>query len=86
MKLCIYSILDSKAQVFGTPFAQINDEVAERTCRQLVLDQEHQMSKSPEDYSLYRLGEFNDDVGNIEALPLPKAVVNLSTLAQYGES
>ena len=60
MKLSIYSIYDSVAEVFNKPFTSINNATAEREFVQSVKEQPHK-----NDYILYYLGDFNDANGQI---------------------
>lgn len=66
MKLCVYSIFDVKAGVFNTPFFQVNDQVAKRAFSDLVNDPQSMLFKHPEDFTLWRLGEFDDQLGDFE--------------------
>ncbi len=63
-----YSIFDKKALAFGTPFFLVNDQVAVRTFRDLVMNKETQVSLHPEDYVLYKVGRFNMVTGHNEDL------------------
>lgn len=60
MKLNIYSIYDTVAEVFNKPFTDINDATAIRSFVQSVSDQPHK-----NDYVLYNLGVFTDHDGTI---------------------
>lgn len=75
MKLQIYSIRDSKGEVFNTPFFQKTHGEAERNFRELVNDEKSMVSKYPEDFDLYHLGSYEDQSGKIEILPTPSHVV-----------
>ena len=63
----LYSIRDAKTQAFSTPFFQQNDETALRMFR----DELHgsngpsMLSKHPEDFDLYCVGDWNDYSGAI---------------------
>ncbi|AXL14603.1 nonstructural protein [Microviridae sp.] len=65
MKLKFYSIFDTKAKMYNTPFLLMNDSVAIRTCTTMVNDPNSQLAMHPEDYVLYFLGEFDDSNGSI---------------------
>jgi len=60
-----YSIKDAKANVFSAPFFSINDKTAQRSFEQATNDPNTTINKNPEDFSLYRLGNFNDQSGEI---------------------
>ncbi len=63
--LTAYSIFDKKAATYNTPFFCINDGVACRSFSDLVRDHRSTVGQHPEDFALYRLGEFNDLEGII---------------------
>jgi len=62
----IYSVFDSKAESYTPPFVDNAEGRALRTFADCCNDQGHQFGKHPEDYTLFCLGEFNDDTGAID--------------------
>lgn len=72
----IYSIFDEKAQVFNTPFTEHNENTAIRSFTNLCLDGTGMVSKYPEDFKLYHIGDFDVVKGIITALPVPEFVVS----------
>lgn len=76
MKLKIYSIRDSKAEIFNTPFYQKTHGEAERNFRSLVNDDKSQVHKYPEDYALWYLGEYDDNTGAFQTLDQPQHILN----------
>lgn len=73
--LKIYSIRDSKGEMFNTPFFQKTHGEAERSFRNVVKDERSLPSQYPEDFDLYYLGEFDDVTGQIQALDTPLHVI-----------
>jgi len=67
-----YSIRDSKAEVFNTPFYQKTHGEAERTFQTLVKDEKSTLSKYPDDYDLYYLGEYDQDTGKSHPIDTPQ--------------
>lgn len=63
MILRIYGIRDLKAAAFAPPFFQARDEMAVRAFSDAIGDPSHPMSRHPEDYQLFYLGEFDDGSG-----------------------
>ena len=61
----IYTIHDSKALAFLPPFYLHNKNMAQRSFGDAVNDIETQFNKHPEDYSLWEIGEFDDQTGEI---------------------
>lgn len=71
MKINIYSVFDVKSQLYGTPFFMLRDEIAQRAFADLVNDKSTMVSRHPEDFLLYKIGEFWDDSGNVSStIPL----------------
>lgn len=68
----VYSILDLKAGAFCTPFFLTNDNLARRAFGDAVLDSSTGVNKHPEDYNLYRIGEFDDNSGELIKIKCPE--------------
>lgn len=77
---CVFSVFDSKAGSFSTPFFSVNKAVALRDFGQAVNDQKSQLFLYPEDYILFELGSFDDSTGVISSHSTP---INLGSAAQY---
>lgn len=75
MQLKIYSIRDSKSEVFNTPFYKSTHGEAERDFRSAVTDEKTTLNKYPEDFDLYFLGEYNDNDGKFQSLETPQHVI-----------
>lgn len=72
MKHFLFSIQDTVAQTMAAPFMFQNINLAKRALRDLVNDETSRVSKNPEDYQLYLLGEFDDETGILVAgVPTP---------------
>lgn len=80
MQLKAYSIRDSKAEVFNTPFFSKTHGEAERNFQQLTKDSNSMVNKYPEDYDLYHLGTYDDSTGTFEALDTPQHMVKAISL------
>lgn len=61
MKVQAYVIYDSKAKIYNKPFYFINNEVALRAAIDLVSDLSTDVGKNPQDFSMYRIGTFDDE-------------------------
>ena len=71
MKMKLVSVYDAKAQVFTPPMAFPTIGFAERSFVDAVNDPQSQYNKHPEDYTLFRVGEFDDQTGMTENLDTP---------------
>ena len=65
MKMKMYSIYDRCAAAYMRPFYTQRDDEAIRSFRDLALDAQHPVGQHPEDYSLFRIGEFDDNTGSV---------------------
>lgn len=63
MKLRAYSIFDVKVGSFMRPFFCQTDGEATRVFSDLAADDNHQVGRHPEDYSLHRIGQYDDNNG-----------------------
>ncbi|AXL14819.1 nonstructural protein [Microviridae sp.] len=71
MKLTIFSIYDEKAQAFITPFALPQAGMAMRTFADCCNNPEHAFGKHPHDYTLFQIGEFDDETAAITPTKKP---------------
>lgn len=60
MKLNIYSIFDNASGLYSRPWFAASDAEASRAFSDIATDAEHPVGQHPEDYTLYRLGTFDD--------------------------
>lgn len=82
MQLKIFTIRDTKGEIYHPPFYQRSHGEAERAFTQLINDPKSQISQYPEDYDLYYLGEYDDQTGKIFPETTPKHLhkaVNMKT-------
>jgi len=79
MTVKLFSIFDSAAKTFSQPHPAQNRVVAIRNFRHLVNDPETQVFKSPQDFSMYEIGEFSDGDGMIVPCA-PELVVSALSL------
>lgn len=79
MVIKVYSIRDTKAEYFGTPFFAQSRGVALRMFSDLVNDSRSAISKHPEDYALFEIGNYDDQVGVVSGVDL----VNLGLASSY---
>lgn len=74
-----YSLLDSKAQLFNTPFFAVNDATAVRIVADTASDLATLVGRHPEDFVLYHVGTWNDANGFFE----PGVPENLGTVVNF---
>lgn len=66
MLMHFFSIFDTASGAYMRPFVAHADGEASRMFGDLVQDKEHPVGMHPEDYSLFRLGSFNDQSAIID--------------------
>ncbi len=65
MKLNIYSVFDTASGLYSRPFFSQSDGEAMRSFQDISTDAKHPIGMHPEDYTLFRLGIFDDSSGNL---------------------
>lgn len=60
MKLKIFACFDCKVEAYGNPFYMKTKGEAIRGFVEVVNDGQSQISKYPEDFTLFELGEYDD--------------------------
>jgi len=70
LRQSVFSIFDSKAEAYNLPFFSPSKPAAIRSFIDAINDESTTLSKHPEDYFLYYIGEFDALTGYLEAQPL----------------
>lgn len=65
--MILVSVYDKKAQTFSAPFSAINEQVAIRQFGDAVRDTNTAICAHPEDYQLFKMAEFRENVGIVFA-------------------
>lgn len=83
MKTIVIAIYDQKANVFTQPFTAPSKGVAVRSWGDQLNDPENKKSdqvRHPEDFSLYYLGEYDDQHGTFNIADKPQQLAVASSL------
>ena len=75
MELFIYSIYDKIAKAYNQPFFLQNDALAVRAFSTNVNSPDSQISKVPEEFTLYCLGAYDDSDGHLYPFTEPRLVI-----------
>ena len=67
----IFSVYDSAVGSYLTPFFAPSKGAALRSFRDAVNNRDHQFNKYAADYTLFELGEFDDNNGSVVMLSTP---------------
>jgi hypothetical protein len=71
----MYTIHDSKAEIFHPPYVKHSHGEAERDFTTAVNDERTNMNKYPEDFNLYYVGSWDDNTGKAELLDSPQHII-----------
>lgn len=71
MKTGAFSIYDAKAEYYSPPFFYKTNGMAIRAFTELVNDQNSSVSKHPDDYRMFRVGDFDDDTAQLTSEKAP---------------
>lgn len=83
MKKVYYAVFDRKAEMYSAPFLEIKDGTAIRAVQDLVINNtDHPFAKHPSDFSLHRLGEFDDETGVITGQTKPNKIIEVDNLGE----
>jgi hypothetical protein len=83
MKKVYYAVFDSKAEMYSQPFLEIKDGTAIRAVQDIVINnKDHAFAKHPSDFSLHRLGDFDENTGVITGKDKPQKIIDMETLGE----
>lgn len=83
MKREMFTIWDSKQQMYGEPFYAFNSNDAIRYVQTRMAQQpESMIARYPEDFQVWKVGEFNCATGWLEPLGKLLHVISLSSLVK----
>jgi len=68
MQTNAYCIYDNKSLIYAVPFFAVTDGAAIRSFQELVNDASTTLSRHPGDYSLFCVGAYDDNKGELLAL------------------
>jgi hypothetical protein len=74
MKLKVYSVYDSKAEVFMQPHFLKTKGEAVRAFAEVANDSSTQIGKYPEDFALFEIGDYDDSKGELIPLKSPTPI------------
>ena len=81
MKKVYYAVYDRKAEMYSQPFLEIKDGTAVRAVQDIVINnKDHAFAKHPSDFSLHRLGDFDEATGVITGQEKPIKIIEMETL------
>lgn len=86
MIINMYAVYDLKARAFMSPFQNLNDSQAIRGFSEACFNPEVPFSKYPQDYSLFKIGQYDDELGSfINQEPAPVPVISAVAAIQQAQ-
>lgn len=76
----IYSVFDAAVALFMQPFFMRTDREALRAVSAALVDPNHGFNRNPEDYTLFRLGDFTEADAKFTLLETPQRMITLLQL------
>lgn len=65
MRLNVYSIYDRASGIYDRPWVAHSDQAASRSFGDISCDAEHPIGQHPEDFTLFRVGTWDDNKGEL---------------------
>ncbi len=80
MKLKVYTLFDSKVEIYMKPFYLKNKGEALRAFTDIANDKDTNVGKYPEDFTLFEIGEYDEETGHHQSYEAKKP---LGTALEY---
>lgn len=80
----VFTVYDQKADAYLPPWIMPRTEMARRVFSDCVNSTDHQFAAHPEDYTLFCLGDWNDETA--EFRPYPQGPRSLGVAIEYKRS
>lgn len=75
MRMMVYCVFDRCSGVYDRPWCAHSDQAAARSFTDVASDAEHPVGKHPEDFTLFRIGRYSDEKGELVG-EVPEKVIN----------
>ncbi len=74
MILKVYTVYDTKAEAYIQPFFSPTKGLALRSFQEALIDEKSNISKYPEDFTLFELGEFDQETAKFNLHNTPQSL------------
>lgn len=81
MKVNLYAIYDRASGIYDGPVPGHSDGQMIRKFSDLACSAEHEIGKHPDDYTLFRVGNWNDGTGELNDIPSEKLINGAEAVA-----
>lgn len=85
MKVGLYAVYDVASGVYDGPVGSMNDATAIRQFKEVATNDNNPIGKNPSDFTLMKVGIWNDADGQIESMPPVKVMTALEAIASTGD-
>ena len=75
MKTEMFVIFDTVAKIYNKPFFLVNLPSAQRAAQDLINNRDHEISRNPQDYTMWHLGSYDDETAQFDLLLTPKCLI-----------
>ena len=82
MRQGLYAIFDTASGVYDGPLRGQADGVVVRQFCDMAAGSEHPVAQHPEDFTLFKIGYFNDGTGELEGCVPEKLINGAEAVAQ----
>jgi len=76
MKQSVYVIYDAKAKLYNFPFQFLNDNVALRSCSEIVSDPNSKIAMHPADFYMFKIADYDDETGKFDILETKQEIAH----------
>ena len=84
MKVSIYAVYDVASGVYDGPFPGVADGAVIRDFTDMCKKGDSKMGQHPEDFTLFKVGTWNDGTGEVEAVVPVKLFNGLEVIVNMG--
>ena len=81
MKKNLYAVIDTASGVYDGPIPGQSDGQMMRSFSDMAVNAEHPIGQHPEDYSLIKVGTWNDGTGEVEDVQNITMITGLEAVA-----
>lgn len=72
----MFVVHDSAAAAYLNPYCQWSDATALRQFTEMVNDPNHPFSKTPQDYTVFKIGQYDDETAEVKTLQAYEKLAN----------
>lgn len=81
-KVKMFAIFDAAAKAFGPPMVFYTNGLALREFESIARNEQSQLNKSPGDFTIWEIGEYDTDNAVIQSGVAPKALAQATEYVQ----